>query len=68
MISKSLLFCLLSLLMLIQEVYAQKFDAEVIEYKTLCEASTGKLTKTVTVTIQINNRVGDKYTEISIPY
>ncbi|HEX7411373.1 MAG TPA: DUF3857 domain-containing protein, partial [Bacteroidales bacterium] len=54
--------------MLIQEVYAQKFDAEVIEYKTLCEVSTGKLTKTVTVTIQINNRVGDKYTEISIPY
>ena len=68
MFSKSAIFCLILLLVLIHEVASQKFDAEIIKYTTLCEVVKDKLTQTDSVTIQINNRVGDEYTEISIPY
>ena len=68
MITKLLLLCLISLFILTKQVFSQKVDAEVINYTTLCEVGTGKLTQTDSITIQINNRVGDKYTEISLPY
>jgi hypothetical protein len=65
---KKLNACLILLFILIQVASAQKFDAEVIKYTTLCEVEKDKLTQTDSITIQINNRVGDEYTEISIPY
>lgn len=68
MISKILLFCLLFVLMFTNNVYSQNNDAEVVRYATLCEFRSGKLTETDSITIRINNRFGDKYTEISIPY
>lgn len=68
MISKTLLFCLVSVLMFTNNVYSQNNDAEVVRYATLCEFGSGKLTEIDSITIRINNRFGDKYTEISIPY
>lgn len=68
MTRKSLICCLVLLLYLFLEVNAQNFDAEVINYSTLCEVVGDKLTQTDSVTIQINNRSGDRYTEIEIPY
>lgn len=56
------------LLVQISDAFAQKFDAEVVKYTTLCEAEKDKLIQTDSIMIQINNRVGDKYTEISIPF
>ncbi|HEY3389188.1 MAG TPA: DUF3857 domain-containing protein, partial [Prolixibacteraceae bacterium] len=66
MLSKLIFFCLL--FVQIQYVSAQKFDAEVVNYSTLCVVENDKLTQTDSITVQINNRPGDKYTEISIPY
>jgi len=68
MISRLVFFCLLLLFTQIKKATAQKFDAEVVRYTTLCEAEKDKLTQTDSLTIQINNRVGEKYTEISIPF
>jgi hypothetical protein len=68
MLSKLLYLCLIIHFFPIQEVFSQKFDAEVVKYTTLCEVEKDKLTQTDSITIQINNRVGDEYTEISIPY
>lgn len=68
MLSKLMCFCSTIILVLIQEVSAQNFDAEVVKYSTLCVVEKDKLTQTDSITIQINNRVGDGYTEISIPY
>ena len=68
MVSKLLLLCLISLFILTKETYSQKFDAEVINYTTLCEVGTSKLVQTDSITLQINNRTGDKYTDISIPF
>ena len=66
MTQKLLVCCLVLFLFL--EVNAQNFDAEVINYSTLCEVVGDKLTQTDSVTIQINSRSGDRYTEIEIPY
>lgn len=49
-------------------LHCQPYNAEVIEYSSLCRVDNNKLTLTDTVTIQINNRAGDKYTSIDIPY
>lgn len=68
MISKLVYFCLLLLFIQIQKASAQKFDAEVVKYTTLCVLEKDNLTQTDSFTIHINNRVGDGYTEISIPY
>jgi hypothetical protein len=68
MISKSFYFCLIILGVFVQDVSAQNFDAEVVKYTTHCVVEKDKLMQTDSVTIQINNRVGDEYTEISIPY
>ncbi|MBC8005722.1 MAG: DUF3857 domain-containing protein [Verrucomicrobia bacterium] len=51
-----------------QTLYSQAFDAEVVEYTTLCSIDKDKLTQIDTVTIQVNNRAGDKFTDIAIPY
>ena len=68
MISRLLLFYLLLFLALTNNVCSQNIDAEVIRYATSCELVSGKLTQTDSITIQVNNRFGDRYTEISIPY
>jgi hypothetical protein len=47
---------------------AQKYDAEIIKYSTSCEVEANRISEIDSVTILINNRLGDKYTEISIPY
>ena len=44
------------------------YDAEVIKYTTLCFAEKDKTVQTDSILIQINNRIGDAYTEISLPY
>jgi hypothetical protein len=68
MFFKTLLFCLVSLFILDKEVLSQNNDAEVIRYASFCEAGVNRLTQTDSITIQINNRIGDKYAEISLPY
>jgi len=47
---------------------AQNYDAELVLQKTEIEASKNKLTKSVYYEIRINNRDGEKYTKLSIPY
>jgi len=66
--SRLFCFCLLLMFVKINSVSAQKFDAEVIKHTTLCEVEKDKLAQTDTVTIQINSRSGEEYTEISIPF
>jgi hypothetical protein len=65
---RPLLFCFILLIAFSKELASQSFDAEIIKYTTLCEADNENLTQTDSITIQINNRAGDKYTNISIPY
>lgn len=64
--SLSLLFFLL-LIVPIRAV-AQETDAEVLKYITTCVVDKDKLTQIDSITIQINNRAGDKYGEVEIPY
>lgn len=68
MLSKLLFICLVVLFIFNQKSYSQSLDAEVLRYSSSCDVTSGKLIQTDSLTIQINNRVGDKYTEISIPY
>ena len=56
------------LLVFINNASALQNDAEVIKYTTLCVAEKDKTIQTDSVVIQINNREGDQYTEINIPY
>lgn len=46
----------------------QNYNAEVISYVTLVEADRDVVKQTDSVVIQINNRNGDDYAEISIPW
>lgn len=47
---------------------SQSTDAVVLHYKTFCEVKDNRLQQTDSVSIQINNRLGDTYTKISIPF
>lgn len=47
---------------------AQPSNAEVIKYDTYYEVSPNNLTEEIFITIQINNRLGDEYADISIPF
>ncbi|WP_320051884.1 DUF3857 domain-containing protein [uncultured Acetobacteroides sp.] len=47
---------------------SQAFDAEVIKYNRTCRVETGRMSQIDTVTIQINNRNGEEYTHVAIPY
>ena len=47
---------------------AQHYDAEVMESITNLEATEGKLIETYQYEIKINNRNGDKYAEVEIPF
>jgi len=58
-----LLFLLISI-----EITAQNYDAEIIKYSTSYIVDANKIAETDSVTIQINNRAGDDYSQIAIPY
>ena len=58
----------MSLLLLINNASSQQYSAKVLKYITVCTAEKNKTTQTDSVIIQINNREGDHYTEIIIPY
>ncbi|VBB47431.1 conserved exported hypothetical protein [uncultured Paludibacter sp.] len=49
-------------------VMCQSFDAELIDSKTNIEISDGKLIKNESFEIKINNRTGEEYTKITIPF
>lgn len=48
--------------------YAQNYDAELVSQETSLSIDKNRLTKKRYYEIKINNRMGEKYTEISIPY
>lgn len=50
------------------ECFSQPYDAVVINHQIVIEVSEGKLTETNFFELRINNRGGDKYAEISIPF
>jgi hypothetical protein len=43
-------------------------DCEVLKHSTVCEIINDKLVQTDSIILQINNRNGENYTDISIPY
>lgn len=49
-------------------VIGQTFDAVLLNQQTDIKVAGAKLIKSHSVSIQINNRAGEKYTEIDIPY
>lgn len=65
---KLLSLSVLTFLFLPINLFSQNFDAEVLRYDKVCEVTPGKLVTTNHITIQINNRFGDNYAEISLPY
>ena len=48
--------------------YSQVYDAELIDQQTKIEINNNKLTKDLYFEIKINNRAGEKYTKIVIPF
>lgn len=66
-ISPKCLF-LASLIIYTHETFSQQYKAVLISQQTVIEASEGKLNQTNFFEIQVNNRSGDKYAEISIPF
>jgi len=59
---------LISLLNFPAPGFSQQNDAELINQQTVIEVSEGRLVQTIFYEIQINNRRGDKYAEVSIPF
>jgi hypothetical protein len=49
-------------------LHAQNHDAVLRSYETSTTVSKGKLVRNIVVRIQINNRAGEKYATIKIPY
>lgn len=66
-IAKSV-FIIVSFFMVQFGSYAQAYDAEFVVHKTEIEASKSRLIKSVYYEIRINNRGGERYTKLSIPY
>ncbi len=56
------------LTLIFQVSFSQKYDAEVINQETTIEVKDNKLVKKHFYAIRINNRNGDSYAEISIPF
>jgi hypothetical protein len=61
-IPKSLIACL------IVPIALAAYDAEILRYTSICRIDHAKLRRTDSVAVQINNRAGDCYAAISIPY
>jgi len=49
-------------------ICAQDFNAELISYETTIHLDDEKLISNTCVQVQINNRAGEKYAKVSIPY
>ncbi len=49
-------------------LYAQKYDAELVSQVTDITIKNDKLIKTFYYELRINNRLGEKYSKVSIPY
>lgn len=64
----SLLLAFFTFFILCSHSGAQTIDAAVISKKTIITISDGEMTENYFYEIMINNRSGDKYAEISIPY
>lgn len=65
MFSRSLVF----LLLILQNVsYGQDFDAEVLLFERDISVNRGRLIKSSRYEILINNRSGERYTDVSIPF
>lgn len=62
------LFLILGFLFFYITSFTQDYDAELISQKTTIEIKKGKLTKNLSYEIKINNRAGEKYTKIAIPF
>jgi len=65
---KSIQLFLLLLLVKTTPLYSIPSDCEVLKHITRCEVKDNKLVVVDTIVIQINNRNGEKYSEIEIPY
>jgi len=62
------LFLILGFLLFYITSFTQDYDAELISQNTTIEINKGKLTKNLYYEIKINNRAGEKYTKIAIPF
>jgi hypothetical protein len=58
----------LLLFLFVSSLYAQEPNASVQNYSVECSVEKGRLTQTTSVVIKINNREGNGYAEIEIPY
>ncbi len=59
---------ILGLLALYINASAQRFDAEVVTYKTVIEVKNGKLRSDLYKEIRINTRAGERHAKIAIPH
>src|SRR5690554_445416 len=48
--------------------FAQAYDAEVLYHKTSIEVDKGRLTKNISYQIRINNRAGERFSQVEIPF
>lgn len=48
--------------------FAQPHDAEVLYHKTAIEVDKGRLTKNISYQIRINNRAGERFSQVEIPF
>jgi hypothetical protein len=62
------IFAILLILCFNIGLFAQDHDAELLFQATNISIKNGKLLKTISYEIKINNRAGEKFTKISIPY
>lgn len=62
------LYLILGFLFMYNTAFTQDYDAELISQKTAIEINKGNLTKNLYYEIKINNRAGEKYTKIAIPF
>ncbi len=62
------LYLNLAFLLLYTKSFTQVYDAELISQKTIIEINKGNLTKSLYYEVKINNRAGEKYTKIKIPF
>lgn len=64
----SKIFMFISLFLFFSSAFSQIHNAELVSQKTIVELKKGKLIKTLHYEIRINNRSGEKYSKITIPY
>lgn len=48
--------------------YSQQYDAEVVNFETNIQVNLKKLTTIYKILIKVNNRNGEKYTKMALPY